>query len=223
MNGIDFFRELDQRCERWNALRHPFYQAWTRGELSLAQLGSYSGQYRHAVVALADAATAAADQAPDPATRAGLEAHAAEERAHVELWDRFSAAIGAPSEADPMLETERCVRVWAGEEGRSFPSSLATMYAIESPQPEIARTKRDGLIEHFGFLPESDATAYFDLHLTRDVEHAASHRAELARTVTASSAAGLIADAEAAAEANWKLLDGVERQISSPDLVDTRT
>ncbi len=53
-----------------NVLEHPFYARWSGGELSAAELRVYAGQYRHAVVALADASDAAAAQAA-PAERRG--------------------------------------------------------------------------------------------------------------------------------------------------------
>jgi hypothetical protein len=52
-------------------LRHSFYERWVHGELAPRELAFYAGQYRHAVVALADAAP-----------HAGDERHAEEERSH---------------------------------------------------------------------------------------------------------------------------------------------
>ena len=49
------------------------------------------------------------------------------------------------------------------------------LYAIESAQPAISRTKLDGLVEHYGF-EEGPATEYFSLHSERDHEHAAQSR-----------------------------------------------
>ena len=40
---------------------------------------------------------------------------------------------------------------------------LVVLYAIESAQPAISRTKLDGLVEHYG-LAEGPATEYFSLH-----------------------------------------------------------
>ena len=47
---------LDAARRRWNVLEHPFYRRWECGELSRDELTAYAGEYRHAVVALADAA-----------------------------------------------------------------------------------------------------------------------------------------------------------------------
>ena len=87
------FERLAEAQERWNVLRHPFYVRWERGELSTEELAYYAGEYRHAVVALARQAQAAGAD------------HAAEEAAHVDLWDDFAAALAADLDRAPRAET----------------------------------------------------------------------------------------------------------------------
>jgi pyrroloquinoline-quinone synthase len=67
---VDLWSRVDDVHARWNVLEHPFYQRWSRGELSRAELALYAGQYRHeaAHVALWDAfAEAAGTDGPQPA------------------------------------------------------------------------------------------------------------------------------------------------------------
>jgi pyrroloquinoline-quinone synthase len=205
---MEFFSRVEAARERWNVLEHPFYQRWSAGELTLDELAAYAGQYRHAVVALADASRQAA-AAAGPELRPELEAHAVEETAHVELWDDFTRAIGGAVEADPHAETEACAAAWAGDGERSLGASLAALYAIESGQPAIAETKRAGLLEHYG-VAEGPATAYFSLHATLDHEHAAHERELLEARLGAEDQDALVAEAESVLRANWELLDGVE-------------
>ena len=80
---MDFFAEIDTVRERWNVLEHPFYTRWSAGELTLDELAVYSGQYRHAVTALAQASANTAAVAGDPGLTRALEGHAAEEASHV--------------------------------------------------------------------------------------------------------------------------------------------
>src|SRR4051795_10263790 len=91
--------------ERWNVLRHPFYEQWTAGALTTEQLARYSGQYRHAVEAIATLSETAADGASDSPE---LREHAVEEREHVTLWDEFVSATGGHADADPTPETAEC-------------------------------------------------------------------------------------------------------------------
>jgi pyrroloquinoline-quinone synthase len=191
---MDLFEQVDAARERWNVLRHPFYVRWEAGELSRDELAFYAGEYRHAVTALADAATASGDAE-----------HAAEEAAHVELWDDFARALDAPLGREPLAETAACAGAWAPDDRLE---ALAVLYAVESAQPAISETKLRGLVEHYGFSPGDRGARYFALHAERDVEHAQAARAELEDTAAADTAP-LAAAAERALEANWRLLDGV--------------
>ncbi len=212
---MSLFDHVDAVRKRWDVLQHPFYLRWSDGELSTEELALYAGQYRHAVVALADASTAAARGAEGEAGRA-LEAHAAEETEHVEVWDRFASAVGASATAAPTAETERCVRTWSGPAERELLTSLVVLYAIESSQPRISEVKRAGLVEHYGFEPASEATAYFDLHAARDHEHAAQHRSMISSRIAGDQNGALVEAAEEALAGNWALLDGVERACGRP-------
>jgi pyrroloquinoline-quinone synthase len=222
---MDVLARIDKARCQCNVLEHPFYQRWSAGELSAAELDFYAGEYRHAVVALAQASDSAAAKV-SPEHRAGLERHAAEERAHIALWDEFVAAAQDGSlRREPLGETECCVRSWTA--GESALEHLAVLYAIEASQPEIARTKLDGLVQRYGYTPEGPAVEYFKLHATLDVEHARQARELIEELMSADEAGAhehpaegtrqaerMVACAKAALRGNWELLDGVDRQFA---------
>lgn len=197
-----FFDRMHEVRRRWDVLRHPFYERWVRGELAPEELAFYAGQYRHAVVALADAASHAGDQP-----------HAAEERSHVALWDGFLRSVDGDTTAAPTTETAACVAAWSDAD-RDRTATLAALYAIESAQPAISETKRDGLIEHYGAALGSDATRYFDVHAVLDHAHAAHARADLIAVMQPADEGRVLAEAERVLEANWQLLDGVQAHAS---------
>lgn len=192
---MSLIARLDDARRRRNILEHPFYTRWERGELTREELSAYAGEYRHAVVALADAAE-----------QAGSE-HAAEEREHVALWDEFARVLGANIERAPLPETERCAAAWTSAEDPL--EALAILYAIEAGQPDVSRTKLDGLVEHYGFDETDAGTSYFRLHAELDHEHAAESRELLERHATPRDEDRLVAAAERALDGNWALLDGV--------------
>ena len=202
---MELWERLEDVHARWDVLRHPFYRRWSAGELTPAELAAYAGQYRHAVLALARASEHAAHAAAGEDAHE-LAAHAEEEAAHVGLWDGF---VRADVDAAPYAETRACAHAWARPE-RALPATLVALYAIESAQPAIAETKRAGLRAHYG-IDEASATAYFDVHVQRDREHAASGRRLLEGRLDGADAGVLAAEAEAVLRANWRLLDGVER------------
>ena len=220
---MDILARLDQTRSACNVLEHPFYQRWSAGELSAGELERYAGEYRHAVLALAEASALAAAQA-GPAHASGLSAHAAEEAAHVELWDDFARAThaaGAPSTSDapvpprapdakqatdahvPLAETQACMRAWTA--GESLLEHLAVLYAIEAGQPEISKTKIEGLTEHYGYKAEGPAVEYFTRQAGELIEQLLSGCDD-----AEAQAERMLARAQAALRGNWELLSGVE-------------
>jgi pyrroloquinoline-quinone synthase len=197
------WERIERSRERWDVLRHPFYQRWSAGELTAEELARYSGQYRHAVEAIATMSDSAAEAEPQ---REELRRHAAEELGHVRLWDGFVDAAGGSTADAPTPETAECIRTWTADSDGL--ETLARLYAIESGQPEISRTKRDGLLGRYGF-EDGAGTAYFRVHETRDVEHAAEARELIEDLAGDDDADRLVAAAESAFRANWRLLDGV--------------
>ena len=224
---MDVLGRLDEARRATNVLEHPFYERWSAGELSAEELSVYAGEYRHAVVALARASELAA-AAAGPEHRAGLERHAEEEAAHVALWDEFARAArrrrdrsrrATDVQEGPIAggADRACVAAWTA--GEDVLEHLAVLYAIEASQPEIARTKLDGLTEHYGYIAEGPAVEYFTLHERLDVEHA-RQAGELieelldGRPDAEAMADRMVARAQAALAGNWELLSGVEARMA---------
>jgi pyrroloquinoline-quinone synthase len=188
-----------------DVLEHPFYVRWSNGELSREELAAYSGQYRHATAAIAELSASVADSAPE-SERAALRRHAAEEAAHVGLWDGFVEAVGGEASAAPNAETRECVEEWTA--GGDRLAKLIRLYAIESGQPQISKTKREGLEEHYG-VGDGRGNEYFRVHEKADVHHAAEGRSLVEAHLDGADPRALVDAAEAAFRANWRLLDGV--------------
>ena len=202
---MDLWTRIEQARQKWNVLEHPFYQRWSAGELTLDELAVYSGQYRRATEAVACMSANLAEDAPESESR-GLSAHAREEADHVAMWDGFVAAVGGSVEDPANPETAECFEAWTQRDG--FGPQLARLYAVESGQPEISKTKSMGLSDFYG-IEGDPADTYFTVHATMDVEHAEEGRKMIEKYMAEFDEDELVAAAEEAFEANWRLLDGV--------------
>lgn len=206
---MDILAHLDETRRRINVLEHPFYERWNAGELTPGELSFYAGQYRHAVVALADASHMAAEKA-GPEHRQALARHAQEETSHIDLWNDFARAVGSVEEVEPLSQTRQCTVAWTS--GEDLLEHLAVLYTLEASQPEISKTKLNGLTMHYGLREDSPGNDYFRLHATLDVEHAHHAGQLIAHLATEADAERLLTSAKAALHGNWQLLDGVEAQ-----------
>ncbi len=135
-------------------LEHPFYQMWTKGEITIEQLTSYAKSYQQII-----------DKIPSywKNSVAGLGAEnslteeiIADEIRHSELWKIFSEKLNQKTDSISMSDIDAALSSMNPSE------LLGAIYAFEIQQPEVALTKKEGLLKHYGFS-EKD-TVYFDEH-----------------------------------------------------------
>lgn len=221
-SASEFFAALDARIARYDLLQHPFYQAWSKGELTHDDLREYASEYWHHVSAFPTYLSALHTRLEDaPLRRTVLENLADEEglpagRAHSDLWMDFAAGMGADSSdvrrRSLQPETKAVIGHFRVAMQSAPLSALAALYTYESRVPAIARTKAEGLKQHYG---ADQATArYFTLHQFADVHHAQVWRNAIEAELIAhpEQAEAALDTAEATAAALWETLSGIERQ-----------
>lgn len=186
---MDWLREIDAVIESKSLLKHPFYQAWTKGTLTREDLAEYARQYYAQEARFSRYVSAVHSNCPEQAARQALVENLAHEEQgsenHPELWLRFAGAVGADrrsvAEASAHPKTDECVRTFeALSRDEDWLVGLASLYAYEAQQPAVARAKIDGLTQRYG-LSTKDALGFFQVHEAADEWHARASRELLAR------------------------------------------
>ncbi len=147
---------LQEKIASWNLLNHPFYQAWSAGELPLNELKMYAEDYGAFIASL-----------PQGWKTVGDVETAQEESEHAELWDAFAAGLDTRVGNAKTPEARRLVE----EAARLFltpATALGALYAFEAQQPDTAASKLAGLREYYN-LPKS-IEPYFEVHSTNHHE-----------------------------------------------------
>jgi pyrroloquinoline-quinone synthase len=218
--SANFFSALEGRLDRYDLLKHAYYQAWSKGELTRDDLREYASEYWHHVSAFPTYLSALHSNLPDGKLRRVVLENLADEegldhgRPHSDLWMDFACGMGA-KESDVRArnigaEMHILLDHYRATMNCSPAAALAALYAYESRVPAIAKTKAEGLAAHY----DTDAATrrYFTVHTTADVHHAQVWRDALAAELAAhpeETEAALNAG-EDSARALWAALDGVE-------------
>ena len=211
---------IDRQIVAKHLLTHPFYLAWTRGELSMAALADYARQYYHHVAAFPTYLSAVHARCDDQPTRKQLLDNLIDEEAgspnHPELWLQFAKGLGVSKEdvqsSEKWNETSNLIGTFRSvcSEGTTA-EGLAALYAYESQIPAVSESKIKGLVENYQ-MTEPRHYQYFSVHIGADREHAAAERAMLDEAVTDDNSATTANAVDRVLDALWEMLSGVCRR-----------
>lgn len=221
MTTQEFFTELDARIAKYDLLCHPFYRAWSAGELTREDLREYARQYFHHVNAFPEYLRQFASRLPQGDLRRAVMANHDDEmgfhgsRPHSELWLDFVEGMGGGRTAGlaPLPEVRTLTKSFHEVAGKgATEEALATFYAYESQVPQVAAEKARGLKEMY--RADAKTCEYFTLHTTADVYHSRVWKQLLANAVEGNSATAerALNAGESAAKALWTALDGIEAE-----------
>jgi pyrroloquinoline-quinone synthase len=225
MTTEQFFEHLDTRIEKYDLLCHPFYQAWSAGELTREDLREYARDYYHHVEAFPIYLAELGIRLDESELRQAVLANMADEKGmadvlgeeskpHSEMWLDFAEGMGAGRDMRghrPVSEIKELTAFFHRVASEGTPEeALAAFYAYESQVPRVAKEKARGLQEMYG--ADERATSYFTLHATADVYHSQAWRQQLGKRLEANPlvAENALAAGENAAKALWHALDGIE-------------
>jgi pyrroloquinoline-quinone synthase len=224
MEAKGFLSLLEQRIHRYDLLCHPFYKAWSAGELTGEDLRAYAeGYYPHVEafpgylaqlgVRLEEGELRRAVLTNMTDEKGGEDSFGEPERSHADLWLDFVEGVGGSrvprrrlaAEVDSLIAWFRHV----ASEG-THEEALAAFYAYESQVPRVAQAKDRGLRDLYG--ADEKTRGYFTLHTTADVYHSQVWRTQLEKRVKTNPerAEKALTAAESTAKALWTVLDGFE-------------
>ena len=170
MTSQEFIQLLDARIAKYDLLCHPFYKAWSAGQLSREDLREYAREYFHHVEVFPSYLDEFAARLPHNHMRRAV------------LANREAAGGTHLPEMKNLIRSFHAVaREGAPEE------ALAAFYAYESQVPRVAAAKAKGLREMYD--ADEKTYGYFTLHTTADVYHSRVWESQLERIVEDSPAA----------------------------------
>jgi len=205
---------LNEKIEQKHLLKHPFYQAWSMGQLPLENLQHYSRQYFAHVRAFPTYLSEMHSRCADLKSRQIIAANLADEEAvtptHPQLWLDFAQGLGVSPES--VLATEAGPKMNALVDAYRAVAKMdtglaaAALYCYEKQIPAVAAAKIEGLRDHYGVSDES-TLRYFSVHEAADVEHAAQWEWMLNQPGIDPEQASAVADK--VLDALWGALDEV--------------
>jgi pyrroloquinoline-quinone synthase len=198
---MNLIKRIDEIIEERSLLKHPFYQMWSDGKLTLDSLAGYSKEYFQLVKVVPSFMTPIIEKAPDSVIGELIE-NQQEEFVHINSWIKFAVELGISEDKlihyNGLEKTRKAISELS-ELMNTYEGGACAMYTFEKEIPKISQTKLDGLAEFYGMSNE-ESTEYFKLHTEADIRHAATWKNILEKTSTNSDDLIQIADKSISAQ-----------------------
>jgi pyrroloquinoline-quinone synthase len=186
-------QQLNSSIEKWNLLKHPFYQAWSKGELPLAALQTYAQEYGAFIATLPDGWQTLNDAET-----------VEEEREHAELWNHFAAGLNTQIGTAQIASVQDLINTARASFAQPA-SAIGALYAFEVQQPATAQSKLAGL-RAFYHLPVF-VEPYFEIHSHN--EHEAAKLLARVEGLSEIDQQHAVEACEAMGQALWNALSGI--------------
>ena len=212
-----YLQEIDAQIQSKHLLNHPWYHAWSKGELSIEGLREYAKDYYQHVKAFPTYLSAIHCRCEDAGTRRMLLQNLVEEEAgspnHPELWKNFALGLGVTEDElqnhQPSPEMENLVGSFRAIcRQQTVAEGIGALYAYESQIPDICVSKIDGLKKFYDRTNPKD-WEYFSVHIAADKEHAAQERRLLETHISEENYAAVQSSVNQTLDALWNFLTGM--------------
>ncbi|MFB5607077.1 MAG: TenA family transcriptional regulator [Candidatus Nitrosomaritimum yanchengensis] len=174
---MDLIKRIDEMIEERSLLKHPFYEMWSDGKLTVESLAGYSKEYFQLVKAVPSFMSPIIEKAPESVIPELVD-NQQEEADHIQPWIKFAGELGISEDEltnyEGLEKTKKAVSD-LGKLMNTYEGGSCAMYAFEKEIPKISQTKLDGMAQFYG-MSNDNATEYFKLHTEADIRHAAAWR-----------------------------------------------
>ena len=217
----NYMQQLDRQLNENHLLKHPFYQAWSAGKLSLDNLRDYACQYYHHVDAFPRYLSATHSNCQHSEARKVLLENLNDEEgmngldSHPALWLQFTKGLGL-SVADVINcelfpETKQFIDDFLTLSRSSYAEGLGALYAYERQIPQTAASKITGLKQFYNISDEA-TLKFFLVHLEADVEHAEATKS-LIKNLPMEEKIIVERAAKKIAKSIWNMLSGIQTRM----------
>ena len=214
----NYMQQLDRQLNENHLLKHPFYQAWSAGKLSLNNLCDYACQYYHHVNVFPRYISATHSHCQDPTARKVLLDNLNDEEgmngldSHPVLWLQFTQGLGLADETVTgsalFPEKKQFIDEFMALSRSSYAEGLGALYAYERQIPQTAASKITGLKQFYNISDET-TLKFFLVHREADVEHSEATKTLIKKLSTKEK---IIAEkaAKKIAQSIWNMLSGIQ-------------
>lgn len=221
MTSEQLTKELERILEEKSILKHPFYQKWNEGKLTIGELQDYAKQYYHFVKHFPMFVSSVHSNCMDTDTRRMLVENIADEDGyktgisdHPTLWMNFANSLGVSrEEAENVAIVDEVKNSIQGFydlcRNEDYRVGLAALFGYEKQIPEVSQVKIDGLKKFYNIDSEK-ALEFFVVHHVADIYHSKSELDAIIACCKSDDDQKKVLNAvEKSAGLYWQMLDGV--------------
>jgi pyrroloquinoline-quinone synthase len=225
MDIRSFWTAVEERIKKYDLLTHPFYLAWSKGQLTKDDLQMYAKQYYKHVEAFPEYLESLEKRLPEGSLQTTIKENREDElgsksangQSHSDMWLDFAEGMEENRESaknfDPIPEVKQLISQFRNVSEQGMPiEALAAFYAYESQVPHIADEKGKWLKDLYG--ADAKTCRYFSVHSVADIEHTNVWHQLIDQEISGEPEKAQLAldSVESTAQSLWKVLDGIEKQ-----------
>jgi pyrroloquinoline-quinone synthase len=193
LNKEEFKKAIINLIEEKSILKHPFYQKWNEGKLTMDELTEYAKQYYEFVKHFPMFVSSVHSNCSDLEIRKMLLENLADEEGyktgvadHPALWINFCLALGIEKQSLNEATASEGVNSMINGfynfcKNSDYRVGLAALLSYEYQIPEVSKIKIEGLKKYYG-ISSPKAIEFFTIHKTADIYHSGDEMESIINT-----------------------------------------